>query len=455
MLMKFSRPKRVVPPCATILRRCCRASSSLPPGAAGQAAFDLSQNTLDTSQKPSLATLLAHAGVDSPQPNAPMSPPLNLATTYTRPPDGAYDDGDFHYARMDNPTRLLLEQTVGNLECHGDEREYNDIVTSCAFASGMAGVSSLVMSHKAPVTVLLPTDLYHGVPTVLADVMDRFNVKYQKVDFSDESLLEKALSNASESNNNVIVWIETPSNPKCQVIDIEAICNLVDTFRSSSQSYITTVVDSTAAPPCITQPLRLGADAVLHSGTKYLGGHSDVLLGIVTLSPWTQQGQELGPLLRGVQIDMGAVASPFDSWLTLRGLRTLQVRVQRQCKTALQLATFLHNHDFVASVHYPGLPSHPRHDVAKRQMKLFGGILSFELEDETKAMAVAGALRLAQRATSLGGTETLVEHRSSIEPPGRVTSPPGLLRVSVGLEDANDLIHDFDRALSIAKSVTS
>lgn len=164
----------------------------------------------------------------------------------------------------------------------------------------------------------------------------------------------------------------------------------------------------------------------------------------------------MGSILRQVQTDMGAVASPFDSWLTLRGLRTLHVRVQRQCETAQRLAEFLNTHDLIQSVHYPGLQSHPGHDIAKRQMKMgYGVVLSVELETESQAMAVAGALRLVQRATSLGGTETLVEHRSSIEPPGRVTSPPGLLRVSVGLEDANDLIHDFGSALSIAKSVTT
>ena len=194
----------------------------------------------------------------------------------------------------------------------------------------------------------------------------------------------------------------------------------------------------------------------MHSATKSLSGHSDVLLGIATVSPWTERGQVLGPILRAVQIETGSVASPFDSWLTLRGLRTLHVRVQRQCETALRLATFLNDHDFCQSVHYPGLPSHPGHDIATRQMKMgYGVVLSVVLENESQAMAVAGALRLAQRATSLGGTETLVEHRASVEPLGRVISPPGLLRVSVGLEDADDLIRDFYTALSIAKSVAA
>jgi len=202
--------------------------------------------------------------------------------------------------------------------------------------------------------------------------------------------------------------------------------------------------------------MQLGVDANLHSGTKYMGGHSDLLLGLVTTSPWTERGRALGTRLKQVQYAAGAVASPFDSWLTLRGLRTLHVRVERACQTALALATFLSTHPSVHIVHYPGLEAHPQHDIAARQMKNggFGGVLSFELPTEAQAMAVVGALQTAQRATSLGGTETLVEHRASIEPPGRVTSPPGLLRVSVGLEDASDLIQDFARALAIAEEVT-
>jgi cystathionine gamma-synthase len=185
--------------------------------------------------------------------------------------------------------------------------------------------------------------------------------------------------------------------------------------------------------------MQLGVDANLHSGTKYMGGHSDLLLGLVTTSPWTERGRALGTRLKQVQYAAGAVASPFDSWLTLRGLRTLHVRVERACQTALALATFLSTHPSVHIVHYPGLEAHPQHDIAVRQMKNggFGGVLSFELPTEAQAMAVVGA-----------------EHRASIEPPGRVTSPPGLLRVSVGLEDASDLIQDFARALAIAEEVT-
>lgn len=192
----------------------------------------------------------------------------------------------------------------------------------------------------------------------------------------------------------------------------------------------------------------------MHSGTKYLAGHSDTLLGVVTASPVTGRGREMAGLMRGVQIATGGVASSFDSWLTLRGLRTLQVRVERQCATALTIAEYLNQHNLVTAVHYPGLPSHPQHEVARRQMQLgFGGVLSFELADEVQATALAGGLKTIQRATSLGGTETLIEHRASIEPPERRTSPPGLLRLSVGLEDPKDLIQDLENALVITREV--
>lgn len=194
----------------------------------------------------------------------------------------------------------------------------------------------------------------------------------------------------------------------------------------------------------------------MHSGTKYLAGHSDALIGLITASPTTQRGKELVSLLKSVQIDAGGVASPWDSWLTLRGMRTLHVRVERQSKTAQSVAEYLDKHELIYRVHYPGLPSHPQHEVAKKQMKRgFSGMLSFELESEVAATAFAGALEVIQRATSLGGTETLIEHRASIEPPSRVTSPGGLLRMSVGLEDPADLIRDIEKAISITEQVMS
>ena len=317
--------------------------------------------------------------------------------------------------------------------------------------------------------MILPKDVYHGVPTVLIDVFERFQVKTSHVDLTDGDELEETLHQLQNDNNSttespdVIVWIETPSNPLLQVIDIAQTCQRIQQFGKSQgeRQLITTIVDSTLGPPTLTQALRYGADMVMHSGTKYIGGHSDVLLGLVTVSPWTERGRELGARLQQVQVCVGGVASAMDSWLTLRGLRTLSIRVARQCDTALQLARYLeeeygnHPSSPIKCVHYPGLESNPGHLVAQKQMQggMFGGVFSLEFDSEAMAMAVAGALSIVQRATSLGGTESLVEHRRSIEPVGRETSPAGLLRVSVGLEDPVDLIRDFDMAIGIAKNV--
>ena len=199
--------------------------------------------------------------------------------------------------------------------------------------------------------------------------------------------------------------------------------------------------------------MHLGADAVLHSGTKYLAGHSDVLIGSVTTSPFTTQGQKLGQRISSIQSSLGATASPMDCWLTLRVLRTLHIRLDRQCKTALTIAEFLSHHPLVKSVHYPGLKTHPQYDIAIQQMRhgLYGGMLSFEVSNERMAMAVAGGVSIIKRATSLGGTETLIEHRASIEPEDGRVSPVGLLRVSIGLEDVEDLKRDLDITLRIGQ----
>jgi cystathionine gamma-synthase len=399
-----------------------------------------------------LSSLLSHAGIES-QTNNPMAPPLHLASTYTRPADGVYNETDSIYSRMDNKTRLLLERVVYEMETHGlDDQSVEP--TTFAFSSGMMAASSIILAHNTPISIIFPKDLYHGVPTVAVDVFGRHNVEVEHVDMSQISEVTDALSRVTSSQ--AIVWMETPSNPLCQVVDIQGVCDAVRSASKAAGRSVTIVVDSTLAPPVLTQALQYGPDLVMHSGTKYLAGHSDVLLGLVTASPVTERGRELAPLLRQTQIATGGVASPFDAWLCLRGLRTLCVRVERICQSALEVAKFLDAHPMVTKVHYPGLSTHPQHKVAARQMKNgFGGVLSFELENATMATAVAGALKMIQRATSLGGTETLIEHRASIEPPGRVTSPQGLLRLSVGLEDQKDIIRDLDNALSIADQVVS
>lgn len=425
-------------------RVLCRSVSALTPAEAGRRAEELAEAVKETSK--SIDTRLAHSGI-RPGPNAALSPPLHFATTYTRPSDGEYLEGDAIYSRHDNPTRLMLEREMAVLECTtGDSSVSNtDDVVSCAFSSGMMAASAIVLAHRAPLHVILPTDLYHGVPTVLRDVFSRFQVVTESVHLQDPLALEEALVNIPVGSD-VIVWMETPSNPLCHVIDIEEICSTARRIRGDA----TLVVDSTLAPPVLTQPLLLGADIVMHSATKYLAGHSDALVGVVTSSPWTTRGQEMGPLLHQVQVCTGGVASAMDSWLALRGMRSLVPRVERQCKTAMDIACFLEEHPLVDTVHYPGLASHPSNDVATRQMKGgYGGVLSVDMATEQNAMALAGALKTIRRATSLGGTETLIEHRSSIEPEGRVTSPVGLLRLSVGLEDPEDLKRDLACALRI------
>ena len=418
----------------------------------------------------SMSTKLSHAGLpcshqSTSNSNSPLAPPLDLATTYERPPSGEYGENDLIYSRSCNPTRKLLENAVGQLELAGvDNGSEESVAPTYVFSSGMSAVASLLLACKSPVKMIIPQDVYHGVPTQLHASLNDHGVAHESVDMTSCNEIQQKIEGSIEAGGTLIVWVESPSNPLCQVTDIQAICKVVNQlrdFQNDINMRILTVVDSTWAPPCITRPLNLGADAVMHSGTKYLGGHSDVLLGTVSCSPLTENGLWLAERLKAVQTSIGAVASPLECWLTLRGLRTLHLRVERQSQTALQLAEYLNGHKSVLKCHYPGLASHPQHEVAKRQMigtenggsSLYGGMLSFEVESEAMAMAVAGAVRIIRRATSLGGTETLIEHRASIEPAERRTSPPGLLRLSVGLEDAKDLRRDLEVALEVASQV--
>lgn len=436
---------------------------------AGRLAFklrkqkDCEKNGLKAKYPKTMETLLSHSGLpigdlDAISQNEPLSPPLHLASTYTRPASGDYhedDDGKgsvYKYSRMANPTRDLFEDTIKGLElaqAHPSQRSWDHSkAITCAFSSGMATVSALVLALPQPLHIILPDDIYHGVPTVLKEVFFNRGVTYSSVNMNNVDRIEEELRSAKVEN--VLVWMESPSNPKCNVVDIKTVTSIATSFSGKSRN-VTTVVDSTLCPPNLTQPLLLGVDAVLHSGTKYLGGHSDVLLGVITTSP---NNEELGEAIRKVQIASGSNASPFDCWLTLRGLRTLHLRVERQCQTAMKIATFLDNHSLVEKVHYPGLSSHPQHAIASHQMSQgYGGMLSFEMKSEAMAMAVAGGLKVIKRATSLGGTETLIEHRASIEPEDGKVSPVGLLRVSVGLESAVDLQNDLDIALCISKEV--
>ncbi len=417
--------------------------------------------------------------IDQAGKNQPLSPPLHLESTYTRPPSGDYFDASdggrgWVYSRMGNPTRTLLEDTLSMLEfpagqlyedsdggqsqsgenqfCAMHGTQGGDKAATCAaFSSGMAAAAAVIMALPRPLHIILPDDVYHGVPSQLKTVFQhQLDLTYSSVDMTAdggakilEEIDEMIMRSRSREKNqhpvrNILVWMESPSNPLCKVTDIKRVCDLIsqryvkqcgkeavntdpyststDTTNSSITT-ITTLVDSTWAPPCLTQPLILGADIVLHSGTKYLGGHSDVLLGVITTSPCTRMGKWLGSTssstspsrLRSIQTSLGSTASPLDCWLTLRGVRTLHLRVERQCDNALELATWLASEisstSSVRKVHYPGLTDHPQHQIAKSQMRsgYFGGMFSFEMKNEAMAMAVAGAVSTIKRATSLGG----------------------------------------------------
>ncbi len=280
--------------------------------------------------------------------------------------------------------------------------------------------------------VVAPDDVYHGVTRLLRELMAPWGLAYTLVDMTDPQNVRAALRPRTR-----LVWVETPSNPLLKVTDIAAIAEIAHAAGALC------ACDNTWATPVLQRPLALGADLAVHATTKYLGGHSDVLGGAVV-------AHEAGPLferVRFIQGNGGAVPSPFDCWLVLRGVRTLAYRVRAHAEHAMRVAQFLQAQPQIERVHYPGLESHPGHAVAARQMRGFGGMLSAELRGgEPAAMAMAARVRLFTRATSLGGTESLIEHRASVEGPESRT-PPGLLRLSVGLEHPDDLIADLAQAL--------
>lgn len=373
---------------------------------------------------PDPRTRLAQAGCRPDPQTAALTPPIHLATTFERPADGDYGDG-LVYARWGNPTRNLFEQTLADLEAEHAE--------AAAFASGMAAATTVLQALRPGDHVLLPDDVYHGVRHLLQTTFADWGLAYSEVDQTDLDAVRNALRPETR-----LVWAETPSNPLVKISDIEALAAL------AHEAGALLLVDGTWTTPLLQRPLALGADLVLHSATKYLGGHSDVLLGALVARP----GLALFERVRALQKGAGAVADPFGCWLVLRGMRSLGARMPLHCANAQALAEALVGHPAVEAVHYPGLPEHPGREIALRQMDGFGGMLSFQVRgDDADALGVAARVRLFRRATSLGGTESLIEHRASIETPPSPT-PPNLLRVSVGLEAAADLVEDMTGALA-------
>jgi cystathionine gamma-synthase len=367
-------------------------------------------------------TLAAHAGVDIDETTRAVVPPIHLSTTFERAPDGSYPSG-LSYIRNANPNRLALERCLARLEGGA---------ASAAFASGSAATMAVFQALSPGDRVVAPLEAYYGTPVMLREVFVPWGLRVTFVDMTDLDAVKKAVVSGTR-----LVWMETPSNPRVTVSDITAVAALA---RSAGARL---VVDNTWATPMLQRPLEIGADLVMHSTTKYLGGHGDVMGGAVV----AREKNNFFTRIRSLQIQGGAVPSPLDSWLILRGIRTLPARLRVQCRNADAVARFLARHPSVERVHYPGLPSDPGHAVAARQMSLFGAMVSVVLPGgRARAFEVAARLRVFTRATSLGGPESLVEHRASIEGFG-TTAPEGLLRLSIGLEHEDDLIEDLDAAL--------
>ncbi|BCH05198.1 cystathionine gamma-synthase (plasmid) [Mesorhizobium sp. 131-2-5] len=303
-----------------------------------------------------------------------------------------------------------------------------------AFASGMAAIAAVFESHPSMGRIVLPDDMYFGIRSLIDETNIGTHFDFAAVDMRDLEAVRAAVT----SRRTGLVWVETPSNPMIRVVDISAICKIAHDAGALA------VVDNTWATPVLQRPLERGADAVMHSATKYIGGHSDLMAGVVVVP----QSSPLGRPLRMVQKHKGSVAAPFDCWLALRGLQTLPVRMRAHCEGAQKVAEALAAHPRVEEVLFPGLQHDPGHDLATRQMSGYGAMLSFVVEGGADAaMAVAARLKLIVRATSLGGTHSLIEHRASVEGP-KSMAPGGLLRMSVGLEHAQDIVDDLMQALA-------
>ncbi len=369
-----------------------------------------------------IETLAIHAGRSIEAASGGVSASLHLATTFERAEDGSYPKGHI-YARETQPNRSDLERCLAALEAG---------TAAAAFASGSAATATLLQALAPGDHVIAPDDVFYGTRCLLTETFGSWGLEASFVDMTDLAQLDRAIRPTTR-----LVWLETPSNPLLGINDISAVAE-----RAKAHGALT-LVDNTWATPVLQRPLTLGADLVLHSTTKYLGGHCDVLGGALV-------AREQGPLfarVRHLQASAGAGASAFDSWLVLRGIRTLPARMRVHGENAERLAAFLADHPAVERVYFPGLASHPGHEIARRQMSGWGGMLSFVVPGgRARAFEVASKVRVFTRATSLGGVESLIEHRASVEG-ANTRAPEGLLRVSVGLEHPDDLIEDLAQAL--------
>jgi cystathionine beta-lyase/cystathionine gamma-synthase len=374
------------------------------------------------------STRAVHIGQGPDPETGAVVQPIHMATTFAQ--QGVGKHKGFEYGRSGNPTRKALEENLAALE---------DARHCLAFASGLGAESTLLLLLSPGDHVVYMEDVYGGTFRLFDKVLKRFGLTFSAIDASDLDEVERALSEKTR-----MVWLESPTNPLLRVVDIDAVSEIAHSHGA------TVCVDNTFATPYLQQPLHLGADVVVHSSTKYIGGHSDVVGGALMTS-----NEDLEKQLRFHQNAVGAVPSPFDCWLLLRGVKTLALRVERQCANAMEVARVLQANKNVRRVFYPGLESHPNRAVAARQMRLFGGMVSFEVEDEPAAFRVLERLKIFALAESLGAVESLAEHparmtHASIPAGERQRSGvgDGLIRLSIGVEDVADLIADLEDALS-------
>ena len=374
------------------------------------------------------ATRALHIGQGPDPATGAVVQPIHLATTFAQ--QGVGKHKGFEYSRSGNPTRAALEECLAGLE---------DAKHGLAFSSGLGAETTLMLLLNPGDHVVYMEDVYGGTFRLFDKVLKRFGMTFTAVDAGDMDAVDRSITPATK-----LVWLESPTNPLLRIVDIDAVSEVAHSHGAM------VCVDNTFATPYLQQPLHLGADFVVHSSTKYIGGHSDVVGGAIMTND-----DELEKQLRFHQNAVGAVPSPFDCWLLLRGIKTLALRVDRQSQNAMEVAQALEKNKAVKRVHYPGLPSHPGHAVASRQMRMFGGMVSFEVADEAAALRTLERLQLFALAESLGAVESLAEHPALMTHASmpaterkRVGVGEGLIRLSIGVEDVADLIADLESALA-------
>jgi cystathionine beta-lyase len=374
-------------------------------------------------------TKVIHAGIEPDPTTGAIMTPIFQTSTYVQASPGNHKG--FEYARSQNPTRSALEKNLAALENGYD---------AICFASGLAAMDAILKLLSPGDEVVATNDLYGGSYRLMTKVFGNYGINFKFVELEDAGSIKEYITNKTK-----MVWIETPTNPMLNIIDIKAVCEAVIDYN------LEVVVDNTFASPYLQNPINLGADIVIHSATKYLGGHSDVVHGAVIVKT-----KELADKLHFIQNAVGAVPGPQDCFLVLRGIKTLHLRVQRACENARKIADFLLTNEKVKNVYYPGFEDNPNHEVAKRQMKDFGGMVSFDLKEDTieAANIVLTKTHYFSLAESLGGVESLIGHPSTMthasiprEERIKVGLTDSLIRLSVGIEDVDDLISDLKTAL--------